>query len=285
VHGIIFVSWDRFLQAAFGNRFFQRYRTEMRNKGHFDSLISQTYPDEHLNQALLFVCREQNISLDDLLHAFGQYYIVNELTGFVCAALLQKVKSAKELLLVMADTHLQLKQASSEMRTSHVISPPVFKYKHIHGRPDQLVVVYEGSRQLCPLLEGAIEGAGLRYHEKVNIVHTPNECMRHGASACLLFIQFEPLKDALAHEQSERVRSQEDIRKLILQILPHDIHKALTVDQLSEAIRQSQTGPDMRICQLDVALRQLMAIGLVASTNTFRHCRYWRVVSRIRVVQ
>ena len=38
------------------------------------------------------------------------------LTGFVCAALLRKVKSAKELLLVMAHAHLQLKQSSCEGR-------------------------------------------------------------------------------------------------------------------------------------------------------------------------
>jgi heme-NO-binding protein len=286
MHGIIFVSWDRFLRATFGDVFLHQYRAEMKQKGHPISLMNQTYPDDHLIQALTFVCQKQNISMDALLRSFGQYYIVSELTGFVCAALLQKMKSAKELVLVMADAHLQLKQAACEMHTSHLISPPIFQYQHIYGHPEQLIVMYQDPRQLCPLLQGAIEGAGMRYHEKVNIIHSSNECMRHGAHACRLFIQFEPLKNTLAHEESissERVRSQEDIRRLILQALPRDVQKALTVDQLSEAIRRhapsGQKIPVLRMCQLDVALRQLMAIGLVASTNTFSHCQYWRVSS------
>jgi hypothetical protein len=286
MHGIVFVAWDRFLQSRFGNIFFQQYRAEMKQKGHVISLINQTYPDQHLLQALTFVSQQQNISIDAILRSFGQYYIMNELTGFVCAALLEKVKSAKELLLVMADTHSRLKQASREMRTSHLISPPVFRYEHIYGHPDQLIVVYQGSRQLCPLLQGAIEGAGMRYHEKVNIVHDPNECMRRGGRVCRLSVQFEPLRNTLAFEESlpsERVRFQEDIRRLILQALPRDVQRAITVDQLSEAIRRytpaGRTIPALRMCHLDVALRQLMAVGLVASTNTFSHCRYWRVSS------
>lgn len=286
MHGIIFVSWDRFLRAKFGDVFFQEYRTEMKQKGHGISLLNQTYPDEHLIKALTFVSQQQNMSIDTILRSFGQYYIMNELTGFVCAALLERVKSARELLLVMADAHSQLEQASREMRTSHLISPPVFQYEHVYGYPDQLIVVYRGSRQLCPLLQGAIEGAGMRYHEKVNIVHYPNECMRHGGRFCRLSIQFEPLADALAHEEflpSARVRSQEDIRRLVLQALPHNVQGAITLDQLPEAIRShalvGEKVPALRTCQLDVALRQLMAIGLVASTNTFSHCRYWRVSS------
>src|SRR5437667_3421643 len=169
MHGIIFVSWDRFLRATFGDVFLHQYRAEMKQKGHSISLMNQTYPDDHLIQALTFVCQKQNISMDALLRSFGQYYIVSELTGFVCAALLQKVKSAKELVLVMADAHLQLKQASCEMHTSHLISPPIFQYQHIYGHPEQLIVMYQDPRQLCPLLQGAIEGAAMSYHEKVDI--------------------------------------------------------------------------------------------------------------------
>jgi hypothetical protein len=286
MHGIVFVSWDRFLRAKFGDVFFQKYRAEMKHKGHSISLINQTYPDQHLVEALTFVSQQQHTSIDTILRSFGQYYIMNELTGFVCAALLEKVRSAKELLLIMADAHSQLKQASCEMRTSHLISPPVFQYEHIYGHPDQLIVVYRGVRQLCPLLQGAIEGAGMRYHERVNIVHDPHECMRHGGRICRLSIQFEPLKHILTHEEStpsERVRSQEDIRRLVLEALPHDVQRAITLDQLPGAIRyRASSGekiPALRTCQLDVALRQLMAIGLVASTNTFSHCRYWRVAS------
>src|SRR5262249_50266045 len=150
--------------------------------------------------------------------------------------------------------------------------------------PNQLIVVYQGPRQLCPLLQGAIEGAGMRYHEKVNIVHDPHECMRHGGRICRLSIQFEPT--IVAQEESTpsgRVRSQDDIRRLVLQALPHDVRGAITLDQLPAAIRYhapiGEKVPALRTCQLDVALRQLMAIGLVASTNTFSHCRYWRVAS------
>jgi hypothetical protein len=286
MHGIIFVSWDNFLKTTFGNGFFQQYRAEMKQKGHFVSLMNQTYPDDHLIQALKFVSQQKNTSIDGILRSFGKYYIVNELTGFVCAALLEKVKNARELLLVMADAHLQLKQASCEMHTPHLISPPIFQYEFIRDRPDQLIVVYQDTRKLCSLLLGAIEGAGMRYHELVNIVHPPNECMLHGAYACRVSIQFQPFANTLAHERStpsEHVRSQEDIRRLILLALPRDVQSALTVDQLPEAIyRHAPTGqkiPALRMCQLDVALRQLMAIGLVASTNTFSHCRYWKVSS------
>jgi|SRR5436305_12969535 len=286
MHGIIFVSWDSFLRAKFGDVFFQQYRAEMSQRGHNVSLINQTYPDEHLIHALAFVCKQQCISLDNILRYFGQYYIVNELTGFVCAALLQRVRSAKELLLTMADAHLQLKQASHEMHTPHLISPPIFQYELIPGHPDRLIVVYQDPRKLCALLRGAIEGAGMRYHEKISIFHGPNECMRYGAHACRLSMQFDSLGSTTAHKESmpsERVRYQEEIRGLILLVLPRDIQRALTMEQLAEAIRYhaplGQKIPAFRTCQLDVALRQLMAIGLVASTNTFSHCRYWRVSS------
>lgn len=286
MHGIVFVSWDRFLRAKFGDEFFQEYCAVMKQNGHNLSLLNRTYPDEHLIQALAFVSQQQNTSIENILHSFGKYYITNELTGFVCAALLEKVQSAKELLLVMADAHSQLKQASREMHTSHLISPPLFEYEHIYGHPDELIVVYRGSRQLCPLLQGAIEGAGMRYHEKITIFHDPNECMRRGGSVCRLFIQFEPLKKTSPREEStlsERAQPQEDIRRLVLQALPHSIQEAITLDQLPAAIRYhapiGEKIPSLRTCQLNVALQQLMAIGLVASTNTFSHCRYWRVSS------
>ncbi len=166
MHGLIFVTWEKFLFERFGSSFLTTYRAMIGETAATAPLTSRVYDDEALLVGVDAACQLTGLPAEALLRAYGCYFMINGLTSHLCAYLLTKVHSGRDLLLTMGDAHAQMR------RTFEALTPPLFRYEPLLNNPNEFALIYDSPRQLCPMLLGAILGAAERYGERVNVVET-----------------------------------------------------------------------------------------------------------------
>jgi hypothetical protein len=176
MHGLIFVTFERYLAERFNSDVVQTYHEALDDESARRLLTNRVYADADWLAGMNAVSRATQISVDQLLREYGRNYILNALTGSLCAYLLNRVHCARDLLLLMRKAHWQLAHAIEG------VDPPIFDYKAITPDMNSLVLVYTSPRHMCPLLIGSIEGAAERYHEKVSF--DERTCMKTGAPSC-----------------------------------------------------------------------------------------------------
>src|SRR5436309_1435297 len=172
MHGLIFVTWEKYLLERFPGAVLRRYRDALEGKIAPTLLASRVYDDDLLLTAVTTASHITAISPETLLREYGRYFIINGLTRHLCAYILTQVHSARELLLAMHDAHEQMG------RLPESLTPPLFQYRTQANNPDELTLIYDSPRKLCPVLIGAIEGAAERYGEQVEIAE--QLCMNRG---------------------------------------------------------------------------------------------------------
>lgn len=150
-----------------------------------------------------------HLSPEILLREYGRYFIINWLTSHLCIYILTSVDSGRDLLLAMRDAHARLR------RTNDSLQPPLFEYRSVSA--NEVVLVYDSLRQLCPVLLGAIEGAAERYGETVKIEEL--SCMKQGAAVCQIKASFSsPETDPLRYTRPERAVEPGERMMLLRQI-------------------------------------------------------------------
>ncbi|MBA2678936.1 MAG: heme NO-binding domain-containing protein [Ktedonobacteraceae bacterium] len=274
MHGLVFVTFENFLRQTFGLELLMQVRTYKKDHNAPPIFLeNQIYPDELLFGLLTYVCELVDMSPDDALRAYGKYYITNELTGHLCAYLLQRVSTAQELLLTMSKAHEQMQKASQD------VTPPLFYYQSI-GQ-NGLLLKYESHRHLCSLLYGAIEGAAERYSERVNIQEVA--CMKRGASACQFHVQFSSLPASSTLQQGGQSEApyQQALADFILAALPDREAQSLMLHQLPMLLSSRygfQIEQYARPIAVYQAIRQLEHAGQVSATAAMsvEERRYWR---------
>ncbi len=276
MHGLIFVTWEKYLSDRFGSLLLNSYRKTIGETAATAPLASRVYDDATLLAGVGAASKLTNVSTDMLLREYGRYFITNGLTSHLCAYLLAQVRSGKELLMVMRDAHAQMR------RTPDSLTPPLFEYEISPLDPNGFILVYDSPRQLCSVLFGAIEGAAMRYGEKVQIHE--QTCMKKGAPGCRFEVHFStPSSGPLAQEtpeQRERRVFQRQLDQLVLTVLP--ARDGVTLHDLQAILaRRNATAQQTRPSVLLEALRHLQHAGLVASTanqpgDDLTHRRYWR---------
>jgi hypothetical protein len=218
-----------------------------------------------------------HLPADTLLREYGRYFMLNGLTGHLCAYLLSQVQSGRNLLLRMRDAHAQMR------RTPDALTPPLFGYEPLASNPKGVALIYDSPRQLCAVLWGAIEGAAERYGERVQIQEAV--CMKRGAALCRLEAIFfrpdsGPLQPLETPEQVAKRKAQQQLATLVLQALPD--HDGKTLLEVQAELQHWQVSPhQLRPSVLLEALRHLVHAGLVASTanhpgDDLARRRYWR---------
>ncbi len=280
MHGLIFVTWEKYVAERFGGTTLREYREVLGETPATAPLPSRVYEDAVLLAGVTTINNITHVAPETLLREFGRYFILNGLTRHLCAYLLTQVNSARDLLLTMHDAHEQMS------RLPEGLTPPLFEYRIQHTRPNELTIIYNSPRKLCPVLLGAIEGAAERYGEKVSIVE--QTCMNHGASACRFKIRFFAASETRqdAPEQQKRDRDRRHFAQFILSCLPEQ--DGLTLEELQQLLeRRGVSERTARPALLLEALRHLQFVGLVATTanhpgDQFVHRRYWRVANSIK---
>ena len=277
MHGLIFVTWEKYLAERFGNPLLNRYREGIGETPATSPLASRVYDDATLLAGVGLASQLTRMSADTLLWEYGRYFIVNGLTSHLCAYLLTQVTSGRELLLTMRDAHAQMR------RTPDGLTPPLFSYELFSSDPREIALIYDSPRKLCSVLWGAIEGAAERYGERVQIVE--RTCMKRGAPRCRFELRFSaptsgPLNRLETPEQIARRNSKQQLANLALLALPDN--DGVTLIELQGMLQHYQLDPNqLRPSVMLEALRHLQHAGLVASTanqpgDDLAHRRYWR---------
>jgi hypothetical protein len=277
MHGLIFVTWEKFLAESFGNSVLSSYRLYMGETPANSPLAGHVYDDEQLLIGIDAACRLTGVPTSILLRRYGRYFIVNGLTSHLCAYLLTRVHSGKQLLLVMRDAHAQMR------RTPDKLTPPLFGYEVESGDPGKLTLIYDSPRKMCAVLFGAIEGAAERYGEQVSVIE--RSCMHHGAATCRLEAHFTALPRTASRqletpEQQRLQRLQHRLADMVLLSLPNNEKMGITLVELHNHLVSHFSS--LRLSTLFEAVQHLQYVGLVASTENLAgddmgHRRYWRV--------
>lgn len=279
MHGLIFVTWEKYLADRFGNSFLSAYRDAVGETASTVPLASRVYDDANLLAGVGAASKLAHFPVETLLREYGRYFLINGLTSHLCAYLLTQAHSGRELLLMMRKAHAQMR------RIPDGLTPPVFEFEALSTYSNGLTLIYNSNRQLCPVLYGAIEGAAERYGEKVQIVE--RSCMKRGAAECRFEIYFhQSATHAQANfetpEQIARRNARQRLAELVLTALPDQNGVTLTDLQRMMQHWQGVTPQQLRPSVLLEALKHLQHAGLVASTanqpgDDLANRRYWRV--------
>ena len=274
MHGLVFVTWEKYLSERFQGSVLTQYRVTINETPSTAPLASRVYDDKLLLAGVSAASNITGLSVEQLLHEFGRYFIMNGLTGHLCAYLLTQVESSRDLLLAMRAAHKQMG------RLPDGLTPPLFQYEVRAHRPQELVLLYDSPRHLCPLLRGAIEGAAERYGEKVDI--NERTCMKRGDALCRFEMRFSKLSNTLVEPpvQRERYLTQQQFAQFIFSSLPSQ--EGVTLVELQTLLQAKGVDKKWtRPARLLEALQHLHHAGLAASTanqpgDTFTSRRYWR---------
>ncbi len=275
MHGLIFVTWEKYLSERFGGTTLQEYRTAIGETFATTPLANRVYDDATLLAGVAAANRITGAPVDTLLREYGRYFITNGLTRYRCAYLLNQTHTGRDLLLAMRDAHEQMS------RIPDGLTPPVFEYRALPHNPNGLLLIYDSPRKLCVLLRGAIEGAAEYYHEQVAI--TEHLCMQRGDRVCTFEVFFStPLAEQLEEipEVRERHLAQRQFAEFILSVLPFE--KGITLTDLQAFLEKRGLNAQQRRPALVLqALEHLHHAGLVANTanqpgDDFTHRLYWR---------
>lgn len=279
MHGLIFVTWEKYLNDRFGPDLLSAYRTKIGESPSETPLANRVYDDATLLAGLGAASALTQTPPDALLYEYGRFFIMNGLTSRLCAYLLNGVHNARDLLLAMRDAHNQMAHASPEG-----VSPPLFEYAPLAGDPNGLILRYDSPRRLCSLLHGSIEGAALRYGEQATINETA--CMKHGAPVCTFVVHFSPgTSPSRASQEFEanpaRWEAQRRLADLVYLLLPDQ--DGMMLAEIQQRLRQQgasaeQTRPFLVL----EALNHLHHAGWAANTandpgDDLARRRYWRL--------
>ena len=277
MHGLIFVTWEKYLAERFGSSLLSKYRDVIGETAATSPLASRVYDDTTLLAGVGAACELTGLAADTLLWEYGRYFMINGLTSHLCAYLLTQVHSGRDLLLAMRQAHTQMR------RTPDAITPPLFVYESISSDPREMALIYDSPRKLCSVLWGAIEGAAERYGERVRIAET--SCMKQGAPVCRFMLHFSaprsgPLTRLETPEQIALRKSKQRLARLVLSALPDN--DGVTLVEVQEMLQHRRVSREqLRPSVVLEALRHLQHVGLVASSanqpgDDLTRRRYWR---------
>jgi len=278
MHGLIFVTWEKFLAERFGSTLLHQYRSAIGETMVTAPLVSRVYDDATLLAGVGAACQLTGVPADTLLREYGRYFMLNGLTSHLCAYLLTPVHSGAELLLTMRDAHAQMR------RTPDGLTPPLFAYEALSTDPNRLTLIYDSPRRVCAVLWGCIEGAAERYGERVSIREW--SCMQRGTAVCRFEMRFfrspssELGRQQETPEQIARQRAQQQLADLVWSVLPDQ--DGVTLAELQRLLPRWRVSPNqLRPSVLLEALRHLQLVGLAASMpikagEDLLQRRYWR---------
>lgn len=281
MHGLIFMTWEKYLADRFGKRFLDTYRRTIGETPANLPLANRLYDDETLLAGVAAASTLASFPPEVLLREYGHYFIINGLTGHLCLYILAQVHNGCDLLLTMRNAHARLRT------TMEGLQPPLFEYEP-SPFPNEVILRYDSPRKLCDVLLGAIEGAAERFGETVQI--QKHACMKSGAPFCRISARFFAPKDDPDRYRSSpadtnRQKIQTPLLDLIWEVLP-DVGRAegikLAEIQGTLHYRHRIHAQNLRPAVLLEALHQLQFAGYVMSTahqpyDTFMDRRYWRV--------
>lgn len=140
-----------------------------------DGIYTSTalYDDEELMGLVATISRRNEIPVNDLVFAFGEFMFPQFYERYP-----QLIDPSPDLLTFLSTIdnviHVEVKKLYPQ-----AITPD---FKHEQGDDNTLMLEYRSDRKLCQLAEGLISGAAKHYDEAYTLAHSP--CMHEGADHC-----------------------------------------------------------------------------------------------------
>ena len=178
--GIIFNLLESLVIEKFGDEANEEIYAECNFLGDAPPFLGPvTYEDSDLLAIVDMLSEKVNLPVDDLLYKFGKYsfpILAEKFPNF-----LENIDSALEFLKNVNDIiHLEVRKLLDEAH------PPVIIIEETGA--DRASLHYISQRKLCRMLEGILEGVADHFKGKISYSH--RQCMKDGASECILDIEF-----------------------------------------------------------------------------------------------
>jgi predicted hydrocarbon binding protein len=263
MQGLVFVIWEKFLAAQFGETFVTLYRKSIKQAPSDAPLISKTYSDENLKRAVEAAAKLAGKDVHAMLYEYGRYFMTSPLVNHLFGYIFSRVHNAHDMILVMRKTRTQNPQSAI---------PPLFTCMQIDNQPNTLRIIYDSPRQLCAFLHGAIVGTGKYYKEHIHVEEC--FCMLKGDAFCQFDVTFEANNPQRLKEntvQHAQRRKQQQVENRVLVALPYAQQDAPSLLELQKAL-------ELRPLTLLEALNHLHYVGLISMrpARELMSRRYWR---------
>jgi Haem-NO-binding len=172
MHGIIFAELQNYAEAKHGRGTWEALlgKAKLKNRIY---LSIQEYPDSELISLVMAACAMTGLSVSAVLENFGQFIVPSLLRMY--GHLLKPEWGTIDVIDNTEGTvHAVVRVKNPEAK------PPKLKTQRLS--PNEVLLVYTSSRQMCGLAIGIGLGLGQHFGEK--IVADQTMCMHKGATRC-----------------------------------------------------------------------------------------------------
>jgi hypothetical protein len=257
--------WEKYLEEKYGSSVRDIYRQKIEELEGIEAkwvVASRIYNDELFIQGVRGVSVATGIFAPVLLREYGQYFLNNKWIDQHCAYLLERAKSARDLLMQMNGSRAQT---------------PLFPFGAYSDDYSRLLLRYDHHRLLCPLMRGMVEGAATHFGEHAVIAE--RECMTHGAPSCLMDIKFERNTEGLDLNVVAVLNKSNELADTVLTMLSQ--REGYTLAEVESLLHAHHSVPQgqARLNKAYTAISQLQHAGLVRSSEepSLETRKYWRV--------
>jgi predicted hydrocarbon binding protein len=177
VNGVFHRGLKRFVVDEYGRAVWDEVRADV-------GVEPQVYlpvdarPDREFISLVEALPRYVDASPFDILEAFGERLAASLLETYGDRVVDDDPDVMALLGSLEAEVHAPLR------RHDETLDPP--RLACVREGPDRVTVVYESSRQLCPVAVGLVRGVGDQFGESLSV--TEERCMHHGDERCELVV-------------------------------------------------------------------------------------------------
>ncbi len=180
--GIIFNELEEMVTDAYGEDAWEMLITQSNLQTPEGLFVGpNTYPFEDLVAIVTTASKVTGKSVEELLHAFGEYLFPKLAEKF--PMFLKEDMDAKAFLKTVGEIiHVEVHKLFPEATLP--------KFTTEDPGPDQLIMIYDSERHLCDLAEGLLVGVGKHFGQEIQFTQT--ECTKRGDPHCRFEIHFGP---------------------------------------------------------------------------------------------
>jgi hypothetical protein len=190
MHGLIFTELKKYVETKFDHATWEKL-LEKAGQKHQLYLASTVYPDSDILALVTAASQLTGLPANSVLEDFGQ---------FVAPDLVEQYKFLVSPNWRLLDFLVNTEDTIHKIVRFHKgVSPPRLSTTRVAD--NQVVITYNSTRKMCPLLKGIVKGAAAYYKEHVTL--SESRCMLRGDSECVVTVQTE----------SARVSQDEPLRK------------------------------------------------------------------------
>ncbi|MBK9264795.1 MAG: heme NO-binding domain-containing protein [Polyangiaceae bacterium] len=179
MQGVILIGIQRFVRERFGADFWRTVEAEANISGRL-YLPSQPYPTSEVDAVIASVSRHSGMTVPLVLESVGDY-IAPDILGAYAAM----VEPQWTLLDVLLRSEAIVERAALKLGIK-LANPPL---QGRVGSNGEILLAYQNTWRICPLIKGLLRGLGANMDEPVIIDEV--RCMSAGGSLCELMVKAE----------------------------------------------------------------------------------------------